>query len=134
MSEWSYFRCLSVMIGVLMLLESFVLPSLTEESRRKLARVFFPEEGPPGWMLPMSFFAVGFTAYTWYRVYTDGVDYAWVVGVLISIGIPKMYLIWNHYESFRDFVHRLLVEKVRGYSVLLRFLGLALLAVGFAVY
>ncbi|MCA1803569.1 MAG: hypothetical protein LC662_14060, partial [Rhodothermaceae bacterium] len=78
-------------------------------NRWELNRAYTQEK--PAWIYILAACSALFITYTWYRVWTDDVDYGWILAALLSITLIKMSQLIFNYDSFRMFVKTALQDK-----------------------
>ena len=75
----------------------------------ELEKVYTEEK--PRWIYPLAFFAVCFVAFTWYKVFTDGIAYSWVIASMVTFTLFKIFNLVFNYTEFRNFVQETLANK-----------------------
>ncbi|MFU8861149.1 MAG: hypothetical protein ACNA8K_12075 [Cyclonatronaceae bacterium] len=111
----------------------FLMVILKEKwNQWELDRAYTQEK--PAWIYVVAGFSVLFVTYSWYRVWTDDMEYGWILAALLSITLIKVSQLMFNYDSFRMFVKTALDDKrkmmiintgVIIFSVILIFLGVA---------
>lgn len=63
------------------------------------------------WVYFAGLIAVLLVCLTWYKVYTTDIKFAWVIALLISLTLIKVFTLLFHYEKFRLFAKTVLNDK-----------------------
>lgn len=131
--ELNFFSVTCFAYAAFAILTRFLMVFLKEKwNRWELNQAYTQEK--PAWIYILAAFSVLFIIYAWYRVWTDDVDYGWVLAALLSITLIKMSQLIFNYDSFRMFVKTALDDKrkmlaintgVIIFSIVLIYLGVA---------
>jgi hypothetical protein len=75
----------------------------------ELEKVYTEEK--PRWIYPLALFAVGLVAFTWYKVFTEGIAYSWIIASMVTFTLFKIFNLAFNYSEFRNFVKDTLGNK-----------------------
>ncbi len=87
----------------------------------------------PIWLYLVGVSAVSIVAYTWYMVFTNDVRFSWVIALLLTLILIKVFAQIFHYSKFREYVKKVMNDAntfkkinivVFLFSVILVFLGI----------
>ena len=70
-------------------------------------------ESKPKWIYILGIFGIGLVIFTWYQVIITEVRYSWIIAVLISFTLIKVFNLMFNYNKFREFVVNTLNNKKR---------------------
>ncbi|HPI97630.1 MAG TPA: hypothetical protein PLV56_02710 [Synergistales bacterium] len=106
-----YFKLITLIFGVLAITMAPVIFFMPGKYRHFLSSVLLPEKRAPWIWLPV--FAYGaLLILTWYVEFNSSVRLSWVVTLIFSMGLVKIYLILFRYDQFREILLKLM-EKDR---------------------
>jgi len=89
----------------------------------------------PGWVYFLGFFGILLVVFSWYKVFTTNVKYSWIIALLISLTLIKVFNLIFNYNKFRQFVVKTLKNTKRWlliniaiiiFSIILLLMGLFL--------
>jgi len=100
-SNPNFFSILCLGWGLITLTYAFVNFFLGKKSAEWSLKTFAAEKRPL-WMTIISVLYLVLVVYTWYAVATMNVDKSWLIAVLFSLGVIKIYFILFDYEAFRQ--------------------------------
>ncbi len=127
-----FFKFLALILGVLMITAGVVVFLLRERWTAFLFDKVMPEK-QPFWLWPVAAVTVLIVAMTWYMELTTAVKFSWIITLLITVALPKMYFLLFKYQWIRG-VLTPFMEKPRLFSLVWGLFayafGLIVLAVG----
>ncbi len=90
----------------------------------------------PFWVNIIGVFAVVFAGFTWYMVITEDVRYSWIIGLMMTFMLFKMYMLLFNYERFREFVKNTLNDRKKRLTLnsLVFFASVVFLLMGLLLY
>jgi len=74
-------------------------------------------ESKPRWVYLLGVFGLGLVGYSWYRVVVTDVRFSWIIVVLLSLTLVKVFNLTFNYERFREFVVNTLNDSRRWRSI-----------------
>ncbi len=86
----------------------------------------------PIWLYLVGVFAVSIVIYTWYMVATNNVRFSWIIALLLTFILIKVFVQVFNYSKFREYVKKVMNDEkifrkinvgVFIYSLILVFLG-----------
>ncbi len=87
----------------------------------------------PIWLYLVGISAVSIVAYTWYMVFTNDVRFSWVITLLLTLILIKVFTQIFNYSKFREYVKKVMNDAntfkkinilVFLFSIILVFLGI----------
>ncbi len=87
----------------------------------------------PIWLYFAAVFAISIVAYTWYMVFTNNVHLSWIIALLLTFILIKVFIQMFNYSKFREYVHKVMNDAntfnkinigVFVLSIILVFLGI----------
>ncbi|MBS3741219.1 MAG: hypothetical protein KGY75_07520 [Candidatus Cloacimonetes bacterium] len=67
----------------------------------------------PRWLYFLGFFGIMLVVFSWYKVFTTKVKYSWIIALLISFTLIKVFNLLFNYNKFRQFVVETLNNRKR---------------------
>ena len=68
-------------------------------------------EEKPRWIYLIASVSLIIVAFTWYKVITTNIMYSWIIALLISLTLIKVFTLIFNYHRFREFVGNILNDK-----------------------
>ncbi|EOD00205.1 hypothetical protein [Caldisalinibacter kiritimatiensis] len=65
----------------------------------------------PKWLNYIGIFGFALVIFTWYKVFTTNVGFSWIIAVLLSLTLIKLYKLTFDYNEFREFVINVFEDK-----------------------
>lgn len=137
MMDWTYFRWVALLWGLLAILTKPVLFNVFGAQWKAWLQGSAYKAGKrPRWILPGVVLMLAFVGYTWWRVAQDGVPQAWILGLLMTGLIVKSANLIFRYDQFQVFVRETLGDpaQLRRLNWSVGGLGAVLLLLAFLVY
>ncbi|MBS4538922.1 hypothetical protein GOQ27_10625 [Clostridium sp. D2Q-11] len=65
----------------------------------------------PKWIYIVSVISLIIVGYTWYQVFNMDIKYSWIIAILVSLTLIKIFNLIFNYDKFREFVDSTLNNK-----------------------
>lgn len=132
----NFFQVVSIVMGLVSISARLLIHLVPESwNRFELEAVYKTEK--PRWIGPLAIASSVLIVYTWYKQITTDIPYSIILTLLLTLTLLKTFQLVFNYDSFRKFVHKVLVEdrsilvKINIFAFLM---GVALLYLGVFVY
>ncbi len=108
----NYFSFLCFFWALVGLVSRFFILKMGEKwSNWELGKAYTASK--PKWIYFLGVFGISIIIYTWYQVIVTEIRYSWIIAVLISLTLIKVFNLMFNYEGFREFVVNTLNNKKR---------------------
>jgi len=93
-------------------------------------------QNKPKWIYFLALLGILLVAFTWYKVFTTQINYSWIIALLISLTLIKIFNLLFRYEQFREFVVNTLNDKKRWLKINISIIifSIILTLMGFFLY
>lgn len=90
----------------------------------------------PIWINIVGVFAVAIIAFTWYQVFNLDVDKSWIIAVITSLTLIKIFILIFNYDNFREFASKTLYNprKKMKLNILVFLMSVVFILLGLFVY
>jgi len=106
----NYFRVLCFIWAIVGLVTRFLIVSLGVSWKEwELGKAY--TRSKPRWIYFVAVFAFMVVTFTWYKVFTTEVRYSWIMALLVSLTLIKVFLLIFNYERFRSFIENILNDR-----------------------
>ncbi len=68
-------------------------------------------ESKPKWIYFLGIFSLSIVGFTWYEVFNLEIKHSWIMAVLVTITLIKVFNLVFNYNKFREFVKSVLNDK-----------------------
>ncbi len=132
----NYFQVLSFVFGALLILTRVAIHFFPKSWNEFELNKAYPEK-QPGWVWVVGLFGLLLVAFTWYMHFTAAVPNSLVITIILSLTLLKSSQVLFNYNSFRQFVERVLTRDRKTLAVIniaALGLGIGLILIGVFLY
>jgi hypothetical protein len=136
MIEWNYFKILSIVYGLVMILKGPVIHVLGEKwTKFELGTAY--TEKQPLWVWIVGAAGILLVVFTWYMVFTTDVRYSLIITVIVTLTMVKVSQVLFNYERFREFAVRVTTQDtstLTALNIATAVIGIGLVCLGVFIY
>lgn len=135
MKEINYFSILCFVWAFVGILSRILIIFLGDKwTKWELDKAYSQKK--PKWIYAVAILSLAIIGFTWYQVIVSGVQFSWIIAVLLSLTLIKVYTIIFNYQRFREFVKYILNDrkKLSQLNIAVTILSIVFILMGIFLY